>query len=968
MNFPPKGNFLRRLSQHMHMFEVLCSEMPNMKVSIREGSFWDNGTNFVEFPGGISKEITAPSVGAKIVLVGITTSGAISIIDGEASTTSPKPPLCPKNVLPCAVILLQSTSTAITQEMIYDCRPVFYTRYPVSHNDLLNRDQMDAHSIDSITGLQDALDDRPNEEQLSQWLNTKADMIGTNSSRFIFNRAGSGVPTQDLDLVFERGTTLNSILRFSKEAEGGLLFSNDNGTTWVDVLAGSGPGTDVYSKEEVDELLEGKEDLIEKKSAFNCDFGLTEGTVAAGDHAHDGIYAGISHDHASLYSAIDHNHNELYSAIDHDHASLYAGISHNHDDKYSAITHNHDSLYSPVAHNHDSLYSPIDHNHDELYAEKSHSHPELDQAPSARIYVDGSVSSSGNGSVLKPFKTLAEAAAIAEDGDTVMVATGSYDEDVVFAPGVSVHGSSVKAILKGNVVFGNEEDSAEHTPVSVRDIQFGAKNSTKKVMFFYTAELFNCVFYSVCEFDRNGKSMTLISCNFRAQSEQPAVKFSGSLYTQLLGTDANSGSGRAMEIASGMATINDCVIKSANADATLNVLGTINLVASQVLNTAGGSSINMSSSAATAANPNALSGAVCAGNIEAGSKPVIAEGVLMASGSFNGNAIIMRKSSQIANDSEVEGATVKDALDNLFNDLEESVESLEPVVTKCIRVDKNRTDEYDADGSELRPFKTLGDAAAAAESGDVIIAAHGTYTEDVVLPSGVSLHGESLVSVQINGDLTVGGASENTHPVSLKNIIFGTSGLTKEVNINCTCEMTSCYAYIPVIFGNSNASATCFNTNFEVNSSQPAVSFSGTLFNHTVGKFINHGNGKALVMNSGMATITNGVFESSNTEETIKVGNAATLNLINSQVQNNAIEQGGIAIDLSSSAASQTRPNGLTGVIALGDIKCGAKTTFVSGYKFIIHGSLIGSALEFPASKIAMNRPANPVNGDFWIE
>lgn len=282
MNFPPKGNDLRQLDQHLKMFQVRCMEMPNMKVRVREGSYWGNGTKLFEFAGGISKDLIAPSAGCKVSVIGVNSSGAIVILDGETVSRDPKPPVIPKNVLPCAMVLLQAGATAITQEMIFDVRPVYYTNHPVAHNDLTYRDAEDAHSIDSITGLNDALAQRPDLEQVHTMLHDKADLNGTDSFKFKLNKNGSGVVTQDAEFVFERGNEPNSILRLSKE--GDVLFSNDNGTSFISLTQRS--EEQGYSKSEIDEMMLEKEDVFEKNTAFNKNFGTTAGTVAEGNHTH----------------------------------------------------------------------------------------------------------------------------------------------------------------------------------------------------------------------------------------------------------------------------------------------------------------------------------------------------------------------------------------------------------------------------------------------------------------------------------------------------------------------------------------------------------------------------------------------------------------------------------------------------------------------------------------------------------
>ncbi len=165
--------------------------------------------------------------------------------------------------------------------------------------------------------------------------------------------------------------------------------------------------------------LDGKEPVINPKgSAFNRDFGTTAGTVAEGNHNHDGSYAAVSHNHViadvtGLQSALDGKEpvispkgtafNKNFGA----NAGEVAEGNHNHDASYEPIigpkgtafnkdfgtgagqvaegNHNHDGTYEPVIgpkgtafnknfgvnagevaegnHNHDASYAPLVHTH-----------------------------------------------------------------------------------------------------------------------------------------------------------------------------------------------------------------------------------------------------------------------------------------------------------------------------------------------------------------------------------------------------------------------------------------------------------------------------------------------------------------------------------------------------------------------------------------------------------------------------
>jgi hypothetical protein len=594
MNFPPKGNLLRVFDQQMKMFQVCCSEMPDMKVRVREGSFWDNGTNFVEFPGGTSKVITAPRVGCKIVLIGVNTAASIVILDGEVVTANPRAPECPKNVLPCAMILLQSTSTAITQEMIFDCRPVFYTRYPVSHNDLTYRNAENAHNIEAITGLVDALTERPNVRELQEYLNDKADLNGTDSPVFMLNKNGSGVVTFPADIVFQRGDNLNAILRFDQDPEGGLKFSKDNGTTWLNVQLGNDDMSDYYTKEEVDGKIS---EVSVRVSASELKISNIEENIV-----------NIGQDISALHQSLE-NANQ---AIE--------GLNNSKEDKFeknSAFNKNFGIEAGTVA-------------------EGNHSHASI----SKTLYVDSNaVDEDGNGSILKPFKTVRAASLIAVDGDLIRIATGTYnEEDITFATGVSIQGETVKALINANVTFGTV-DALDHSPVSIRDITFGKKSNPKNIAINYTSEIFNCNFYGPVQFNNATRSATLMNCNFRCDNANPAITFSGTMYNQILGT-INNDTGKAMLINAGQVSLNTVIVNSKSTSETINVgsNGSLNVIASQISNSSTGKAIDGTNAKANGFN--AIMSSIIDKDVEFGERLVLVNGVKLMSGDFNGNRVV----------------------------------------------------------------------------------------------------------------------------------------------------------------------------------------------------------------------------------------------------------------------------------------------------------------------------------------
>lgn len=231
MNRPPKGNDLRSLSCHLKMFEVIPQPRPAMSVSIRPGSFWASGSMFVEFPGGSTPVIAAPPTGAKWVLVGVTTQGQIRVLNGEAALNNPPMPAVPRDMLVCAAIYVQSGTTAITSEMIYDVRPIFYSgSYPVLHSELTDTASPNSHPISAITGLRAELDARATMSDVLTYVSSKADLDGTSSAAFVINKDQVGIPAENSYILFERGDLPNTGFRYNEQMDR-LEYTND-GTTW----------------------------------------------------------------------------------------------------------------------------------------------------------------------------------------------------------------------------------------------------------------------------------------------------------------------------------------------------------------------------------------------------------------------------------------------------------------------------------------------------------------------------------------------------------------------------------------------------------------------------------------------------------------------------------------------------------------------------------------------------------------
>ena len=231
MNRPIKGDSFRR-GQYAHaMFQATANDIPDMRIKIAEGSFWVNNKNLVEFSGGQSPSLEAPATGAKWVLVAINKLGKIVLYNGLAVPNNPEAPKTDKNVLPIAFVFVKSSTKVITNDMIYDARPIYSAGgYPETHQLLAGRNEKDCHPIEAITGLKEALDDRISTTDLQEELNRKSNVDGTISSTFTLNTDEVGTPVEHCGISVNRGSQPKVGLRFNEDVDQ-WQYTND-GTTW----------------------------------------------------------------------------------------------------------------------------------------------------------------------------------------------------------------------------------------------------------------------------------------------------------------------------------------------------------------------------------------------------------------------------------------------------------------------------------------------------------------------------------------------------------------------------------------------------------------------------------------------------------------------------------------------------------------------------------------------------------------
>jgi len=194
ISVPPKGEAEKKIGAQFAPLSTSAQDTPNMTVQIRAGWFYNTGGVAVEFVGGNSPVIAPPASNAKWVIVGLTDTASVTLVQGVAAT-SPQLPEIPDGVMPLAFVYVVSTATSLTNERIYDARPLF-------------------QSTNSVPNLQTELNDRPTFTDLNNGLALKADVDGTPNYDFYLNK-GDG-PQTDAKLIVKRGAAADVAIRWNE--------------------------------------------------------------------------------------------------------------------------------------------------------------------------------------------------------------------------------------------------------------------------------------------------------------------------------------------------------------------------------------------------------------------------------------------------------------------------------------------------------------------------------------------------------------------------------------------------------------------------------------------------------------------------------------------------------------------------------------------------------------------------------
>ncbi len=233
MNVPPYGDGYKRVGAYFSNLQVTAQTVPGMTVKISAGGFWyysNTGASYVEYVGGNSPAMTAPVGNAKWVIITIGQSGIISIVDGSPGAHPVLPAVPGKGRIPLAAIYINAGTTSITNDIIFDIRPLFPMEVR-DHSDLEGTGATGLHPITSISGLVDSLAQLVSMTALAAYLADKADKTGTVETNFILNKDYTGTPGSDCLFEIERGSESNTALKWDEYINKWRF--TDDGSAWI---------------------------------------------------------------------------------------------------------------------------------------------------------------------------------------------------------------------------------------------------------------------------------------------------------------------------------------------------------------------------------------------------------------------------------------------------------------------------------------------------------------------------------------------------------------------------------------------------------------------------------------------------------------------------------------------------------------------------------------------------------------
>ena len=256
MNIPAYGNTFRKWGVFHQLLKVSANTPPNLTVRVNEGSAFVNGV-FTEYAGG-SITLSVATAGTQIALIGLRGTQLVAIYSEAAVRDNPiLPSNLPIDFLPLAAVVITEGTTAIYDDQIQDLRPLFSINNPIkSHKDLENLNDTDAHPMEAITGLQDALDTKLTMQDVDDRLKDIVSGDGTSRKIFTINKNAVGINSSNLVLEFRRGTQISAGIRWNENYD--QMEYTDSEGNWIPMdptrtSDGASTRTSVYSTDEIDQ-------------------------------------------------------------------------------------------------------------------------------------------------------------------------------------------------------------------------------------------------------------------------------------------------------------------------------------------------------------------------------------------------------------------------------------------------------------------------------------------------------------------------------------------------------------------------------------------------------------------------------------------------------------------------------------------------------------------------------------------
>ncbi len=267
-----------------------------------------------------------------------------------------------------------------------------------------------------------------------------------------------------------------------------------------------------------------------------------------------------------------------------------------------------------------------------------------------------------------------------------------------------------------------------------------------------------------------------------------------------------------------------------------------------------------------------------------------------------------------------------------------SVDSIYLQKSKIIYVDKNRTDNYTADGTVLKPYKTLSEGIAV--NPDIIELSSGVYDGNG-LTCNSSLRGVGTGKTSITGNITLNmqGRIEN----------IGFTGAVISNNANAF--------YLTYISGSLKllAGTSQFINSHIISTNTTALTLEGSAgLNADISSISTNGNYSAIYHNStGQLNIVSGsVSNSSASIPAINKTNGILI-LNNSQIINSSL-----GLSIKCDAGTQ---NGFDGIIYAGNIQGGNIPTIVEGNYPLYSSIITGTNLIYRSASQIKNTPAGNI-------